>query len=164
MKFDYELIKKIRKCDIRTCAVVSRKEFNANRSEKFTTCLRFFIENRNPITNEYIGTSHIDFPIDLRIVDYGKDHYNRKLEDYTIFFYMYYSETSAIKTFILSTLKQDSDVRFLVLCNNNNQNFEAVGYACHQLFAEIENKTRIDTYFLSSEVGPQNSASPVQYL
>ena len=141
---------------VRTIALVSRKESTKDQMVD-VCCLRLFLDVEIPYTERTECVS-VDEPVEIRFIDYRKVPGENKGKGLIVFFYMYNHYESPIKTF-LRKINGVTNFHFRVVVGNSWESLEKANWHCHELYGVIGD----DHYLLAKEVGPQNSASPVQW-
>lgn len=117
--------------------------------------IRLCIHERSKYNNE-TNYNFIEVPTEIKIDNYAGHDKDKAIKK--ICFHESIYNDNHIKTF-LDAIKKTSDVLFKVVAFNSCDAWKAVNFVSHQLYGIVDNKT----YFLSTYIGNDNSASPIQY-
>jgi hypothetical protein len=114
------------------------------------------IDIKKKYSTAYPNFETVETPIEIKFERY--DYTQRPIQRVSFAISAGYEHRSHLRTF-LKKIRKESEVSFIVIVNNDNENIKNAGMECHQLYGIVDN----NTYLLESFVGPVNTVSAVQF-
>jgi hypothetical protein len=134
--------------------IIKREKTNGEMRDFMYLCIDTPIKYTEKTELVFVETN-----INLRVNNYSKlGTINLRKSDVSLICFHLSVYNENFVTNFLKSIKKDSIVSFKVVAYNGCDAWDEVGYVSHQLYGSIDGRE----YFLSSYVGKDNTASPVQ--